>query len=141
MPASKTEGLTQSEIEQREVAAKTHGVYAIKDRGQEAMNTPQRSRYAELQEQLQNQQGVKTAMVEHASRMMVMMEAAQSWVAKQVRMGVPLGDIALLRAMPAFWNSCNRALASLYGVLPDDERVLDIGESITRVMEEHNDNT
>ena len=48
--------------------------------------------------------------------------------------GKPLDDIPLLRALPAFWNSANRALKTYLDVLPDDSEVLDLAEHISQAI-------
>ena len=108
-------------IEHLRQAARKHGAYAIEERGEAAMDRPQRSRYVELQEQLQDREGVVAALVDQAAKLLVMVEAAQSYVAGQAKAGYPLGDIPLLRSLPAFWNSANRALLAVLANLPSDE--------------------
>lgn len=118
---------SERELEQRRQAARKHGIYAIQQRGEDAMIPPQRGRFAELREQLSDRDGVITAMIDQAAKMLVMVEAAQSYVANQAKAGKPLEDITLLTRLPAFWNSTNRALLAVLGNLPgDDTRRLDI---------------
>jgi hypothetical protein len=132
---------TEEEIRQRQQAARKSGAYAIRDRGEDAMSPPQRSKRIEMLEQLGDRAGVLNAMIDKAADQLVMCAAAEAWVARQATSGVPLGDIALLRALPAFWNSCNRALAAIYVALPDDDKTLDIGEMIKKAVENHEQNT
>ena len=132
---------TEAEIEQRQIASKTHGAYAFERRGEAALNQTGRSRLQELKDQVQDRQGVLGLMQDRAANAVMMVELLTSYIAKEHKAGKPLSRIGALGRLPAFMNTAQRALKDLLVVLPDDKQILDIGESITRVMEEHNDNT
>ena len=132
---------TEAEIEQRQIASKTHGAYAFERRGEVALNKPGRSRLQELKDQVQNREGVLALMQERAANAVMMVELITSYVAKEHKEGKQLSRIGALGRLPAFMNTAQRALKDLLAVLPDDERVLDIGESITRAMNEHEENS
>jgi hypothetical protein len=121
---------TRAEIAQSRLAARKHGVYAMRDRGAEAMTAAQRSQYAELQEQLETRQGVIKVLREAAAQTVILAQVAQSYCVKRHKSGMPLGEIALLRALPAFWNSAGRALKVYLDILPDDREVLELSEHI-----------
>jgi hypothetical protein len=131
---------TDAEIEQRQEAAKTHGVFAFRDRGPDALQPTQRGKYAELQEQLSTRPGVIDALREQAVQTMLLAFIAQSYVVEQRNRGKSMDDIALLRSLPAFWNSANRCLKAYLDVLPSEENVLDLGEAITKAVKEHEQN-
>ena len=141
MPASKTEGLTDSEIDQRQQAAKSHGAYAFERRGEIALNQTGRSRLQELKDQVQDRQGVLALMQERAANSVMMVELITSYIAKEHKSGKPLSHIKPLGSLPAFMNTAQRALKDLLSVMPDDKQVLDIGESITKAMEENEQNS
>jgi hypothetical protein len=131
---------TDAEIEQRQTAAKTHGVFAFRDRGPSALEPEQRGKYVELQEQLSSRPGAIDALREQAIQTMLLAEIAQSYCVTEYKSGKSLDDIALLRALPAFWNSANRALKTYLDILPIDKDVLDLGEAITKAVKEHEQN-
>lgn len=128
---------SEEEIRQRQEAAKTHGVYAFRDRGEVALEQPQRSRLEELKDQVRDRTGVLQLMKERAANSVMMVELITSHIAREVKSGIPLSDIPAIRALPAFMNTANRALAQLYSVLPDDKDILDIGETIAKAVEDH----
>ena len=48
-----------------------------------------------------------------------------SYVAKEKSLGVPLGEITILRSLPGFMNSAQRALKDLVALMPDNQNILD----------------
>ena len=110
--------LTDKAHKQRQEASKKHGVYSVRDRGQEAMTTPQRSRLQEIKEQLETRQGVKDMMQERTSHAVLLVELASAYVAGLHRAGVPLDEIPLLKALPAFMNTAHRQIRDLLDVMP-----------------------
>ena len=120
--------VTDKAHEQRRLAARKHGAYAL-ERGPDAMDAEQRSMYAELQEQLGEHAGVLNALIEQTAQSIVIARVAADYVSKQVQAGVPLDEIGLLVRLPAFWNSTARMLGALLAILPaekDDAGVLDL---------------
>jgi hypothetical protein len=126
MPGSKAPGLTEAEQEQREEAAKKHGVYAFRDRGSKALKKPQRSRLAELDELVQSRPGVIQLLQERASHAVLMAEMALFYVSEEAQAGVPIVEIPIAKNLPAFFNSAGRALKDLLSELPEDKQDLDI---------------
>ena len=142
MPASGKLGkMSQIELQQRRKASRTHGIYALRDRGEEAMTPSQRGAYAELQAQLSTRAGTIEALRDAAANTIMLAQVAQSYCVKQHQAGVPLGDIPLLRALPAFWNSAGRAIKSYLDTLPDEQEVLDLGEMIAQAVKDHEQNS
>jgi uncharacterized protein YjcR len=117
-----------------------HGAYAFRDHGPDSLSTEKRGKYAELQEQLSTRPGAFEALKEQATQTMLLALIAQSYVVEQKQAGKSLDDIALLRALPAFWNCANRALKTYLDVLPKDDKRLDLGEAITKPIKEHEQN-
>ena len=132
MPASKTEGLTDSEIDQRQQAAKSHGAYAFERRGEIALNQTGRSRLQELKDQVQDRQGVLALMQERAANAVMMVELITSYIAKEHKTGKPLSHIKPLGSLPAFMNTAQRALKDLITYMPENENALDA----VRVLED-----
>jgi hypothetical protein len=77
---------------------------------------------------------------EQAIQTMLLAQIAQSYCVTQYKQGASLDNIALLRVLPAFWNSANRCLKAYLDVLPSEENVLDLGEAITKAVKEHEQN-
>lgn len=123
--SGKLENMSQKELQQRQQAARSHGAYAFRDRGDQALDQPQRSRLEELKEQVQERDGVLQLLQERAANAVMVVEVITSHVAREVKLGVPLSDIPILRALPAFMNTAQRALRDLLTVMPDDPDVLD----------------
>jgi len=144
MPASGTkEVMSEAELEQRSDAgqrSRIHGTYAIRDRGQEAMTPVQRSKYAELQEQLLTRQGTEDAMRDAAVNTLMLAGVAQSFCIEQHQKGIPLDRIELLSKLPMFWNSANRALKTYLDTLPKERDILDLATVVTQAMNEGEDN-
>ena len=65
-----TRNITAKGVAQRQEAAKSHGVYAFERRGEAALSTDQRGKYAELQDQLSTRQGAIDALREQATQSM-----------------------------------------------------------------------
>ena len=118
--------MTKAALRQRQNASKTHGTYAVRDRGQEAMTPTQRSRFAEIQEQLSDRAGAIEALKEQATHTFMLAQVAQSYCVEQYQAGKPLDRIPLLRNLPAFWNSAGRALKNYLDTLPKDIDPMDI---------------
>ena len=117
-----------------------HGVFAFERRGEAALSTEQRGKYAELQDQLATRRGAMEALREQATQTMLLALIAQSYVVEQKQAGKSLDDIALLRSLPAFWNSANRALKTYLDIMPKEENRLNLGETITKAVELHEQN-
>jgi len=128
---------TKAEIKQRKEAALKHGVFAFRDHGPSALTKEQRGTYAALQDQLSTRQGAIEVLKEQATQAMLLAEIAQSYCVQQHEAGKSLDEIALLRSLPAFWNSANRALKTYLDVLPKEENRLTLGETITKAVKEH----
>ena len=118
--------ITAKGIAQRQDAPLKHGVYRVRDNGPSALTTEQQGEYASLSIQLSTRQGAIDALKEQATQAMLLAQIAQSYVVTQHEAGKSLDDIALLRALPAFWNSANRALKTYLDVLPKENRRMDI---------------
>jgi hypothetical protein len=130
---------SKEELEQRQKAARKHGVYAVMGRGVDALEPHQRGIYAELADQLSTRQGAVEALRDAAIHTVLLAQIAQSYCIEQFQQGKSLDKIALLGKLPAFWNSANRAIRAYYDVLPDEKDILDLSESIQRAMERSNE--
>jgi hypothetical protein len=126
---------SKAEVEQRQKAARKHGVYAVMGRGVDALEPHQRGIYAELQEQLSTRQGTVEALKDAAINTIVLAQIAQSYCIDQFQQGKSLDKIALLGKLPAFWNSAGRAIRAYLDTIPDEKDILDLSESIQRAME------
>lgn len=110
--------LTDKELEQRKQAARTHGVYAVQAHGEKALEGADRSYLVELREKVQNREGVMDLAREQAAKAVLLAELLTSYVIEEHKAGVPLEEINALRALPAFYNSAQRALKNLLDETP-----------------------
>lgn len=118
--------------------AKKHGAYAFLRHGEKALVPRERSRRAELREIVQDRQGVLALMQEKAADSVLLFEIVQSYVAHEQHEGRPLGSIAVLRSLPAFMNSMQRALKALIDLMPEERANANAElERIAKVIEEN----
>jgi hypothetical protein len=97
-----------------------HGAYAFRDHGEQALEPSGRTRLAELREIVQDKQGLLELMQEKAADSVLLFEIVQSYVAREVKNGVPLAEIPALKTLPAFANTMQRSLANLWAIMPGD---------------------
>jgi len=129
---------SEAEIEQRQQAPIKHGAYAFRDRGEQALDQPGRSRLVELEEAVQTREGALDLLRERAANAVMLTELLTSYVSQQVKGGLPLADIPVLRALPAFYNTALRSLHDLLIYSPDDSTPANAElERIQKVIEEH----
>jgi hypothetical protein len=98
--------------------AVTHGAYAFRDHGEQALEPAGRTRLAELREVVQDRQGLLSVMQEKCADGILLFELVQSYVASEVKKGVPLAEIDAMKSLPAFYNSMQRAMATLMSLMP-----------------------
>jgi len=130
---------TKEELQQRQQAARKHGAYAFQARGAVALDQPQRSRLQELKEQVQDRDGVLELMQERAANSVMVTELIFSHVAREVKQGKPLAQITILRALPAFMNTAQRALKDLIREMPEGEGVSDVDTVLQAVRRDKED--
>jgi hypothetical protein len=144
MPASgKKEVMSEAEIEQRRQAGMkkaTHGAYAFRDRGEAALEAGGRTRLSELREIVKDRDGVLHLMQEKAADAVMIFEIVQSHVAGEAKSGRPLDRIPVLKSLPAFMNSMQRALSALIALMPREGDRLDADVILKAVKEGKNDN-
>jgi hypothetical protein len=110
--------LTEAELEQRRNAARKHGVYAVREKGEAALDEQGRSYLAELREHVQDREGVLGLLQERAATAVLLADLLTSYVIEEHKAGVPLEEIKSFNVLPAFQNSAQRALKSLYEAMP-----------------------
>ena len=120
MPASGTKDqMSQKELHQRQEAPRKHGVYS-------KTMTPEKARtIATLQDQMSTRPGVLAVQNEQTAKAVQVADAAMAYVIKNYQSGTPLDRIPLVKALPAFMNTAQRALRQLHDMLPDDRDILD----------------
>jgi hypothetical protein len=133
--------MTPDAIRQRQDAGRIHGAYGFRDRGEVALEQPQRTRLAELRELVHDRSSLLDLMQEKCADSILLFEIVQSYVSQQVKSGVLLEDIAVLNKLPAFSNSMQRFIQMVLLYMPDDKDVLDIGETIAQAVRDHEQNT
>ena len=131
--------MSKEEHKQRQQAARKHGAYAFQARGEAALDKPQRSRLQELKDQVQNRDGVLELMQERAANSVMVTELVMSHVAREVKQGKPLAQITILRALPAFMNTAQRALKDLIHEMPEGEGISDVDTVLQAVRRDKED--
>lgn len=123
MPASgKKDQMSESELEQRSQASRTHGAYAIQAHGEQAMTEEQRSYRSELLEKIKTKEGAVDVLREMTVDAMVVSKVVQSEVIQLHESGKPLEDIPVLGRLAAFQNSAARLLTAYIAALSDDKK-------------------
>jgi hypothetical protein len=130
---------SKAEIEQREDAARKHGAYALKDRGEVSLKPAARGRVGELEEMEKERAGVLELMQDTASKAVLMVELLTGWIANQKNMGVPFDEIPALKVLPAFMNTATRALKDLLSEMHDEEGVIDAERILDEIKLRIND--
>jgi hypothetical protein len=109
--------MTEDAIKQRQDAGRKHGVYAIRDRGEDAMTPEQLSLRVELENQLSTREGAVEALKDAAISTLILAKVAQNYCVEQHQQGKKLDSIPLLQKLPAFWNSASRTLQAYLSTL------------------------
>jgi len=130
---------SKEEIEQRQQAARTHGAYAFRDRGEAALEQSGRTRLSELREIVKERAGLMQIMAEKTADSILLFEIVQSYVAKEVKDGKPLDKIPVLKSLPAFMNSMQRAISALINLMPREGDLLDANAVLQAVKDSKND--
>jgi hypothetical protein len=140
MPASgKKDVMSDAEHEQREQAARKHGAFAFRDRGEDALQPTQRSRLVEINEQLQERPGLVALAQDRALKAIMICEILESYVTEEAQSGKPVHEIPALKVLPAFWNSAQRALAAVIALTPDRKNVVDAAHVLEVIEHERRD--
>lgn len=119
--------------------SRSHGVYALRDRGPEALDADQRQTLHEIQEMLTTSEGIQQALLERVAMGTMIMSVLEDFIKSQVDAGVPLDAITILRSWPSFQNSCVRALMHLRSMQPKQmaDSYAEALDRINRVIDEH----
>lgn len=130
---------TDKDLKQKQQAARTHGVYAFRDRGEAALTEAGKSYLQELREKVTNRDGVLELLRENAVKSFMMAEILTSYVKEETDAGIPLEEIHSIRSLPAFYNTAQRALRDLLQNMPAEPRDNIEMDHIQRIID--NDNT
>ena len=99
-----------------------HGVYSVRDQGEAALEKADRSLLMELEDQLASPDGIDELLRRRAALGIIMVTKVEQYVEAQIDSGVPLQDIPILKAWPAFQNAAGRALKAARDALPKGDR-------------------
>ena len=111
---------TEAGLEQRRTAARTHGGFAIRNRGVAALTPTERGLYAELDAQLQTRPGTLDAIRRTCVLSLLALEAVQSYCAGEITGGTDISELAAVKLLPALQNSSARLLAQWLAAMPSD---------------------
>jgi hypothetical protein len=123
--------------------AVTHGAFAFQRHGEQALRPEGRTRLMELRDQVKERESLLILLQEKAADATLLFELVQSHVAHEVKMGTPLAEIPAIKILPAFFNSMQRALTTLIGMMPKDRGPLDEGKILEELKhgDEENNGT
>jgi hypothetical protein len=102
--------ITEKDLEQKRHAARTHGLYAFKARGEDALDTVQRSRYAELKELFDSDQGREAYRREFAAHLAMMCELGFSHIRDEAEAGRDIWKSSPAGRMGSYVNALIRLL-------------------------------
>lgn len=112
--------------------ARTHGIYSLRDHGLEALSENERELAFDIVEELKTAQGISDAIRYQASVNIILCRMIENWVQSEVASGVPMEEISLLKAYPAFSNSALRSLKAAGENIPTD----DAPKNVTELLEQ-----
>lgn len=120
--------ITIEALQQRQRAARKHGIRAYQVRGDESLTPVQRSRLAELFDNTETREGVIQMVRERTTQALLICEMAESWMRSQAELGVAFDKQTLLRRISTYQETARRHLALLWVMLPASEGARDITE-------------
>ena len=126
--------LTDKELSQRQQAARLHGAHAIAARGENALDETGRAYLAELREKVQTREGVLELMQENTATAVLIRDVVTAYVKQETDAGIPLAEIPIAKALPAFFNTAQRSLRDLLAELPKGKPDLSELEHIEKVI-------
>ena len=129
---------SEAQIEQRQQAARTHGMYALRDRGEDAMTPNQRSRLQELKELFSSEPGRVEYRRELAAFCALLVEVGMGNIREGVESGLNVWEMSPTKNIAVFMNSLIRLLDNWPKESKPPEN---IGALVGRIVEEHEQNT
>jgi hypothetical protein len=132
--------LTEKELQQRQLAARRHGAYAFIARGAQALDTTDRSRLAELAEYVQTKPGVLGLLQERVVNAIMLCELLENHIVAEMEQGKAITDIAATKCLHHYLNSSQRLINTLIREMKNSEEKIDIGETIARAVNKHEQN-
>ena len=113
--------------------AVTHGAYS------KQLQPVARSRLVELEEQAGSREGLVELLTARTAKAILLCEVIESYVVEQKQRGVSLEDMPILKALPAFMNTAQRAISTLAQLQPGSNGQQQSAElqHILEVINEH----
>ncbi len=99
-------------------SSRSHGVYSIKARGEEAMTEEQKGTFLEIEQGLETPEGIVLAMRRRVAMSVMVVGVLESYLEERINAGATPEGIDIFRSWPAFQNSAMRALAQLLATMP-----------------------
>ena len=121
--------VSDEQLDQRQQAARKHGIFAFMDRGEEALEPVQRSRYIELREQLENHEGREDYRIELAVHIAMIWELAVAEMRKLTEEGKTIWTSNPVRFAGTYLNTLIRLLDSF----PKDGRDKDYDAEMAKI--------
>ena len=128
--------LTDAELEQRRQAGRSHGVYAIARRGAAALTLEEDRTLAEIREAIEDRKGTVAAIREQAALAILLSRLLSQHIAKQVKGGRQVTDMAAIKALGSYINGAVRALKTLHALYGQAAGPLDVAKLVEAAMAE-----
>ena len=98
--------------------SKKHGLFALRDRGEAALDAEGILTLREIEESLTTPEGIVSAMRKRVAMSLMVLGVLESYLEERVNAGATPEGIDIFKSWPAFQNSAMRALAQLLGTMP-----------------------
>lgn len=120
---------------------KVHGVYAVKARGEEALDAAGIQTLREIEAGLETPEGIILAMRKRVAMSLMVLAVLETYLEEQVNAGHTPDSLPVFRAWPSFQNSTVRSLMHLRSMLPKQQvdSYADALRRIDALLDEHDD--
>jgi hypothetical protein len=143
--SGKKDVMSEAELRQRSEAAQanvTHSAYAYQTQGEKALQPAGRSRLIELREATHDRQKLLELLQEKAADSVLIFELIESYVIREhVEKKLAIVDIPVVKYLPAFFNSLERAIKDLLYLMSDNSAPVSAElVHIKKVIDEYDQN-
>ncbi|MCH8876702.1 MAG: hypothetical protein IIA89_07735 [Chloroflexi bacterium] len=98
--------------------SRKHGIYALKARGEDALDAKQSLTFRDIEESLETPEGIVLAMRKRVAMSVMVLGVLETYLEERINAGATPEGIDIFKSWPAFQNSAMRALAQLLGTMP-----------------------
>lgn len=98
--------------------SRKHGIYAIKARGEDALDAKQALTFRDIEESLETPEGIVLAMRKRVAMSVMVLGVLETYLEERINAGATPEGIDIFKSWPAFQNSAMRALGQLLATMP-----------------------